>query len=279
MRFFGLPDEYSSLEKSRFVLLPVPYEGTVSYGKGTSKGPEAILYASQEVELYDEETDSEPYLQGICSLEPLACDDDPKANAENLYKKVRELLEEDKFVLTIGGEHSITSGEVKAFLEKYPDLTVLQVDAHADLREELDDEPYSHASVMRRVKELGAKIVQVGTRSMSYEEKDIKVIRFSARDLQGDWIGKVISSLGDHVFLTFDLDGLDPSIMPSTGTPEPGGLTWFQATDLLRELCKNKTVVGADFVELAPIESMHAPDFLAARLIYKFIGYTSRPGQ
>ena len=273
MRYFGLPDEYSSFDKSRFVLLPVPYEGTVSYGTGTSRGPEAILQASQEVELYDDETDSEPFLKGICTLEPMDCADNPKANADNVYEKVRELMEKDKFVLTIGGEHSITSGEVKAFLEKYPDLTVLQVDAHADLREEFDGERYSHASVMSRVKELGANIVQVGVRSMSYEEKDIEVVRFSARELKGDWIDKVISSLGEHVFLTFDLDGLDPSIMPATGTPEPGGLTWQQATTLLKELCKKRKVLGADFVELAPIAGMHASDFLAARLIYKFIGY------
>ncbi len=279
--FFFLPKEFSDYDKSKAVILPVPYEGTVTYRGGASKGPLAIKDASQNLELYDEELDSEPFDAGIHSLEPLGCSDDSKENTQKLYQKIKELITDDKFVIAIGGEHSISSGEAKAYLEKYPYLSVLQIDAHADLREEYEDNRYSHACVMKRISDMGIRITQVGIRSMSKEEKDdidsqkIKTDIFYADRIRKDrdWISKVIETLNEDVFITFDLDGLDPSIMPSTGTPEPGGLIWHDATELLKEVCMSKNVVGADFVELAPIKGMHAPDFLAAKLIYKLIGY------
>lgn len=273
LTFANLPEEHSRFEHSKVVILPVPYEGTVSYGKGTSKGPDAILRASHEFELYHMETDSEPYEHGIHTADPLVCPSDAKENAGLVEKKVTELLEDLKFPVVVGGEHSISIGSARAYADRYEDLSVLQLDAHADLLNEFDETKYSHACTMRRISELGIPIVQVGVRSMDLEEKycDADVTRIDTQD--EDWIGKTVGKLKKDVFITLDVDVFDPSIMPSTGTPEPGGLLWNEVTHLLSEVCRNRNVVGVDIVELAPVQAIHAPDYMVAKLIYSIIAY------
>lgn len=280
-RFFCLPDEYASSDGSLFVIQRVPFEGTVSYGTGTSKGPQAVLRASAEVELFDDELEAEPYLDGIMTDEPIEVADGAEGMAEALAKRTKPHIEAGRIPMTLGGEHSITLGEVRAMQESYPDMCVLQIDAHADLRESFDGDRYSHACVMRRILELGVPAVQVGIRSMAAEEHDVrrqlstKIYPASFVHSTEDWIAQVVSSLGEHVFITIDVDGLDTSIMPATGTPEPGGLTWQQVTGLLRRVCASKDIVGCDIVEFSPIKGMHAYEYTVARLLYKLIGYIS----
>ena len=272
-------EEFYSYDKSRFVILPVAYEGTVSYGKGTSKGPSAVIKASQNMELYDEELDKENYKAGICTFKELKAADSPEKMVDEVEKASSEIIKDNKIPIMLGGEHSISTGLVRALKKKYSSLSVLQLDAHADLRQEYEGTPYSHASVMARVREL-CPAVQVGIRSLSAEEsewiKKDNLPIFFAKDIHdnNDWIDKAVEKLSDNVFITIDLDVFDPSIMPATGTPEPGGLQWYQVIKFLKKVAEKKKVVGFDVVELAPTKD-HSCDFLAAKLVYKLIGYLS----
>jgi len=274
--FGDLPEEYSTLEQAEIVILPVPYDRTSTWLKGADKGPEAIIESSAHMELYDIETDSEVYRKGIFTAEPI----DEKELPENMVPAVREnvkhYIDNGKFIVVIGGEHSVSIGSVMAHIEKNKDATVLQLDAHSDLRDEYKGSGYNHACVMARIAEL-CPIVQVGIRSMDISEKATleKGRIFFAKDIHRDkgWIEKVISGLSEKVYITIDLDVFDPSIMPSTGTPEPGGLLWYDVLELLKAVFDDKEVVGFDVVELCPDEKNKAPDFLAAKLIYKLLSY------
>ncbi len=277
--FGGLPPEYSELENSRIVVVPVPYDGTSTYMKGADKGPDAIVKASAAVELLDIEMQSEVYHQGIFTDKPVAENASPQKTVDALEQRVSKHLDNGKFVVVLGGEHSISTGTVRAHVKKYPGMSVLQLDAHSDLREEYEGTKYNHACVMARIKEI-CPIVQVGIRSMDISEKpsiDKKRV-FFAHDIAGraGWIDKVVAQLGEKVYVTIDLDVFDPAVMPSTGTPEPGGLYWYEVTALLLAVCRQRQVVGFDVVEMCPVEKQWAPDFLAAKLVYKFLSYVFR---
>ena len=277
--FLGLPPTYSDFKKSKFIILPVPYEQTTTYKTGTKNGPQAIISASREVELFDEELEFEPHTSGIATLQEMEVTAlGPQKMNQRIYQTAKKLVSQNKFVIMLGGEHSITYGLVKAYQEKYKDLTVLQLDAHADLRESYQDNKFSHACAMKRVWEI-CPVVGVGIRNLSEGEfrfvKQKKINLFYARDLQnyGTYYDEIVNSLSKNVFLTFDLDYFDPSIMPAVGTPEPGGLFWYETLELLKKVIQNKNLVGFDVVELSPLPGNLAPDFLAAKLIYKLIGY------
>lgn len=277
MNFGGISSEYTDYSKSPVVILPVPYDDTSTWIKGADRGPAAILEASANMELYDIETDSEVYLKGIHTAPPVREDSSPAAMVAAVKYNVAKYLEDDKFVVTLGGEHSVTIGAAMAYYECFPGMSVLQIDAHTDLRQEYEGSPYNHACVMARVREM-CPIVQVGIRSMDVTEKPYiqKDSIFYAHDLarSGDlWMDDVIDKLTDQVYVTIDLDGFDPSIVPATGTPEPGGLTYNEVIGLLRKLMVRKNVVGFDVVELCPIEHHKASDFLAAKLIYQVLSY------
>jgi agmatinase len=273
--FLGLD---STLDSSRVIILPVPYEGTVSYQPGTRHGPRAILEASAHLELYEQELDAEPYRVGIHTAQPVWPDySAPEQMLRKISLRCREYLHEDKFLVVLGGEHSLTVGAVQAHTEKYPHMTVLQLDAHADLRDRYHNTKWGHASTMRRVGEL-CPAVAVGIRSLSSEEMDcvrqgnLNTVFADHIHRDPDWITKAMEGLSDQVYVTIDLDVLDPGIMPAVGTPVPGGLTWQQILELLRQIAANKEVVGFDVVELAPIPGQVASDFLVAKLVYKFLG-------
>lgn len=278
--FLGIPDEFSTFASSPYVILPVPYEGTVTYGAGTAYGPNAIIEASHEVELFDEELGVESYRVGIhTSATVTITTTGPEEQNEIVYRRCRDLLGAGKKFAILGGEHSISYGPVRACLEKYPELTVLQIDAHADLRDGYLGQRYSHAAVMRRIRDLTKRTISVGIRNFSIEEHDyirsdgVNII--SAQSIHADpqWIEKVAAQLAGDLYVTVDLDGFDPSLVPATGTPEPGGLLWYPTLELLRRAIERCNLVSFDVVELAPIEGFHAADFLAAKLVYKMIGY------
>lgn len=277
MNFGGIPPTYSAYESSPIVILPVPFDATSTWIKGADRGPDAILEASANMELYDIETDSEVYLKGIHTANPVIEKTSPEALARQVHATVIKFLEDGKFVVTLGGEHSVTIGAVQAFAEQIPGLSVLQIDAHTDLRQEYEGSRFNHACVMARVREW-CPIVQVGIRSMDVVEIPYlaKDRIFFAKDIIGGhsgWIDDVIEKLNYHVYVTIDLDGFDPSIMPATGTPEPGGLGYYDVINLMRKLIVKKKLVGFDVVELCPILNNKASDFLASKLIYQLLSY------
>jgi agmatinase len=281
---FGLLEpEASAYETSRVAVLPVPFERTTSYGKGTSAGPAAIIRASQSMELYDEELGAEPSLQGIATLPPFLPEafDMGEAMAE-LQEECRGHMETGKFLVTLGGEHSLSQAPIKAAREvfgKSGEIGVVQFDAHADLREEFEGTPYSHASVMKRVVDAGIPTLAVGIRSLSAPEAEVvrsrslPVIWGHQLDRAAELFPKLLEKLPEQIYLTFDIDYFDPSLVPATGTPEPGGGLWYPTLSLLRHLFATKTVVAMDLIELAPLGHQPASDFLAAKLIYKCLGY------
>ena len=282
MNFGGIEEKYENLDRAAFVVVPVPYDLTTTYQGGTRKGPSAILEASCNMELYDEELDAEVYKAGIHTMEPLeAVASGPEGMLGRIEAAVAGVFELGKIPVMLGGEHSITLGAVRAARKRYPKLSILHLDAHADMRMSYQGTPYSHACIGRRMKEL-CPVVQAGIRSMSVEEaaylrkSDVPV--FSASSIRRDrtWVGKLLRHLSKDVYITVDLDAFDPSVMPATGTPEPGGMLWHEVLDVLREVCRKRRVVGFDIVELAPIPGMVAPDFLAARLTYRMMGYLSK---
>lgn len=282
--FLAIEKEHSNYKDSAITILSAPLEKTVSYGKGTKDGPKEILKASHYVEFYDEEADRELcFDKGICTLQPLALDKltTPKA-IDKIYKSVKNLLLDGKFVVTLGGEHSLSSAPIKAHHELYPDMTVLQFDAHSDLREEYEGSKYSHASVMARVAEFTTNIVQVGIRAQCIEEskfiKEKNIKTFYMRDIRSQKFGKlwhwrVLKALSQNVYITFDVDGLDPSIIAATGTPEPGGLFWDETMNLLKLIGARRNIVGFDVVELAPTETHGSSSFTTAKLVYKMLNY------
>jgi len=279
INFGDLPRSYSTLGTAKVVIIPVAYDQTSTWLKGAGKAPEAIIEASANMELYDIETDSEVYKKGIFTDEALATTSSPEEMVEAVRAKVETYIKENKFVTVMGGEHSVCIGAVMAHSENNEDLTVLQLDAHSDLRDEYNGSKYSHACVMARVREF-APIVQVGIRSMDSREKEFinRENTFFARDIcsgQG-WIESVLGRLSDKVYVTIDLDVFDISIMPFVGTPEPGGLLWYDVLALLRTVFLKREVVGFDIVELCPNENSKASDFLAAKLIYKLLSYKFR---
>lgn len=285
MNFGGIDEEeYSSFDAARVLILPVSYEGTVSYGTGTGAGAMAIVNASRNMELYEEETDSEVYKIGIHTLPEFTPRETPDAMMSELYEYTKDLLAKNKFLCMLGGEHSVSAPIIQAHNEKFENMSVLQIDAHADLRDTYDGTPHSHASIMARVvKDMRIPSVQVGIRSISSDEAwslkdDLPTKIFWARDIVGrtDWIDEAVDSLTDNVYLTIDIDGLDPSIMPTTGTPEPGGLSWYETLTLIRKLAEKKRVVGMDLVEYSYFENYDSPAFLCSKLVYKSLAYIFR---
>jgi agmatinase len=278
-----LDEEASAFLEARAVILPVPYESTTSWGGGTRGGPGAILSASRYVELWDQELGLDPSSVGIHTLPALSLSragaEKAMAELEKAYGPILDAAE-DRFVITLGGEHAISAPAIRAVAARQEErLTVLQLDAHADLRESFEGTPASHASAMRRVVEV-ADVVGVGIRGISQEEMEFAeespaVSLVFADDMWADdtWMDRALEALSDPVYITFDVDFLDPSFMPSTGTPEPGGGEWYRTLRFLRRVFQERQVVACDVVELAPLPGMPAPDFLAAKLVYKLIGY------
>ncbi|MGB2761481.1 MULTISPECIES: agmatinase [Maribacter] len=274
--YAGISDEFAQLEKSKVILIPVPYDGTSTWGKGADKGPEAFLEASENMELYDIETDSEVYKQGIHLTAPVTENSSPEAMVNAVHNITKDFIKRNKFVTLFGGEHSISIGSIRAFNECFDNLTVLQIDAHADLRESYEGTKYNHACAVYEANQT-TNLVQVGIRSMDIIEKTLmdEEKTFFAHDMIADeyWSDKVIEAMTENVFITFDLDAFDPSIMPSTGTPEPGGLLWYETLEFLKQVFADKNVVGFDIVELCPNKNERSSDFLAAKLYYKMLSY------
>ncbi len=285
--FLGLDEPFCRPETAGVVLLTAPFELTSTYGRGSEHGPQAILDASHEVELFDARLGFEPYKAagGIATLPPVdvvGCS--APVLAERLRAAAAKWIERGKFVVTIGGEHSAIVGAVQAHCEAFEQLTVLQLDAHSDLRSSYLDDPWNHACAMARIRDFHSAIVQVGIRSQAVEERTLaekeKMPVFYAHDIheEGDaWIDRVIEATDRYVYVTFDCDVFDPAIMPATGTPEPDGLTWRQVNSLLARLCKERELVGLDVSELLPLAGLLHPQFMVAKLIYRTIGYRLQP--
>ena len=273
---FGGDEVVYDYAGSEIIILPVPYDETSTWMKGADKGPDAILDASVNLEFYDVETESEAHLKGIFTMDPILQKRSPGELVEDVYYRVLSLLADKKFPVIIGGNHTVSIGSVKAFSEYYENLSVLQLDAHTDLRQEYEGSEFNHACAMARAREF-APIVQVGIRSMSAEERSY-VSRdriFYAHNLYYDkkLYDKAIDKLTENVYITIDLDVFDPSVMPSTGTPEPGGPEYFEILHFLNKVIKKKNVVGFDVVELCPSTGNKAPDFIAAKIIYQLLSY------
>lgn len=278
--FLGLEAKHSRYGGAQFAVLPIPYDSAASYQPGARNGPRAIVTASQHVETFDEELEVECHQSGIATLDPLEPNlAGPEAMHEDVYKVARRVVRDGKFLFALGGDHSISSALVRAVMTKHRKLSVLQIDAHCDLRDSFYGSPYSHACVMRRIVEMGASIVPVGIRALSREEhrflKRERIEPITARDCftDDDWIDRAIDALGDTVYVTIDIDAFDPAYAPGTGTPEPGGLDWFQVTALLRLVAAEKNVVAADVVEVMPVPGQVTTEFLAARLACKLMAY------
>ncbi len=273
--FGGIPKEFSGYKKAKIVILPVPFDKTSTWLKGSDKGPRAIIEASRNMELYDIETNSEVYKNGIFTEKEILAENSQEMLAK-VYEKVKKFLEDKKFIVGLGGEHSISLGAVNAYAESFDNLSVLHLDANADLRDSYEGSKYSHACVQKRIKEMVKNVVSVGIRSMDSSELPSiaqgKVFFAHQIYKSNNWVKKAINQLSENVYLTLDLDVFDIGIMPSTGTPEPGGLTWYPVLGFLKSVFKTKNVVGLDVVELCPSENK-APDFLAAKLIYTLLSY------
>ncbi len=276
--FGGIDPKYASLESSRILLQSIPYDGTSSWGKGADKGFDAFMDAAANMELYDIETDSEVYKKGIHILPVLSGFNSPKEMYEAVYKSTKELLStHDQLLTFFGGEHSISIAIIKAFYEHYDNITVLQIDAHADLRPTYEGTAYNHACAVYDVSK-NCNLIQVGIRSMdSSENEHLDPMKcYFMQDIneygQG-WMDASISQMTQQVYITLDLDAFDPSIMPATGTPEPGGMDWYMMINYLKKVFAERNVVGFDIVELAPIQGMNAPQYLAAKLYYKMLSY------
>ncbi|MBI4237280.1 MAG: agmatinase [Deltaproteobacteria bacterium] len=276
--FLDPPDDGAAVP--RIGILPVPFEATTSYGQGTAAGPAAILEASCQVEFYDEELDCEPYRVGLQTLPAVNFSGVVGADAiARIDTAMSGILANEQWPLALGGEHAMTTGCVRACLRRHPGLGVLQIDAHGDLRAAYEDSPWSHASVMRRIVELGCPTVGVGLRSICPEEREFiranRLPRWFAYQMAAndDWMDAAIAALPAKIFLTVDVDGIDPSLIRATGTPEPGGIGWWPLLRFLRRVFQQREVVGADVVELAPTANDHTSNFTVAKLAYKLIGY------
>ncbi len=275
-------------ERPRAVVLPVPFEATTSYLEGTVDGPRAILEASAQVELYDEEAGDEPWRAGVATLPPIDVEGGPDEVLTRIADAVANELERGRFACSLGGEHTVTVGCVRGAARHHPDLAIVSIDAHADLRDSYHGSPYSHACAMRRVADDGHPVVEVGIRSLSATEAaalpGLNVVLVTGRDIDAsrgnrgrEWIDRVLDAVASRpVYLSVDLDGLDPSVVPGVGTPEPGGLLWFEALDLTARLFERSNVVAADVVELLPRADDAVSSFAAARLVYKILGHALR---
>ncbi len=282
--FMHLDDQHTRLETARVVVVPVPFDATTCYRPGTREGPQAIIDASANLDLYDAELRRSPHTVGITTLravEPIM------GNAQGMVDRTERvtahLLDQGKFVVTLGGDHSISIGVIRAFAKRYPALSVLQIDAHADLRDKYEGNRLSSATIMRRTLEVASRTAQVGIRSLSEPEAELvrarelplwlaSAIREQTFAGRRAWIDEVVEALGDDVYITFDVDGFDPSLLPGTGTPEPGGLGWYEAMDLLSAVAAKRRIVGFDVVELSPLVEGHVSPVVAAKLVYKLIG-------
>ena len=280
--FLGLDEKEASYADSRFAVLPIPYDLASSYMPGSRNGPAAIISASNHLEVFDEELETECYKHGIATLDALEPNaDGPAAMQKDIFRAARRVVRDGKFLFGLGGDHSVSLGLIQAVMAKHKKLSVLQIDAHLDLRDKFLGSSHAHACVMRRVHDLGAAIVPVGTRAVSPDEhrflKRSKIDPVSSRDchMEDDWVDRVLNALGDTVYVTMDIDAFDPAFAPGTGTPEPGGLDWYQITGLLRLVAAEKNVVAADIVEVMPIPGQVVTEFLAARLAYKLMTYVA----
>jgi agmatinase len=275
--FGGLGPEHTDREMARFKVLPLPYEATTTYVRGTDLGPAAIIEASLNMELFDEDLRVETFRHGIATLAPFHLTHDPKEMRLAVAENTRALVRPGHVVAGLGGEHSVTVGLVDGHLAHHPALSVLVIDAHADLRDSYGDSPMNHACTSRRLVEI-APVVQVGVRSLSAEEWPLiergDVTTLFARDIVGrdDWHETAIEALGREVYLSIDLDGLDPSVMPDVGTPEPGGLDWYDVVRFVRKLAIERRIVGFDVVELCPVTTSIVSAFTASRLVYRIMG-------
>lgn len=281
--FLGIPEDENRADTARVRVLPVPYERTVSYGVGTRNGPSAIIEASSFVELYDDELDAEPYRAGVHTLAPwLPENPEPDRMVEELEALADGLVADGRFLFMFGGEHSISPPVIRAHARRYPGLSILHFDAHGDLRDEYEGSRNSHACAARRFVDCGPT-AHVGIRSISKEEVDFVrergLLIVSNREMHSGWawMERVLARLTDAVYVTFDIDFLDGSLVPGTGTPEPGGGTYAQALEIVRRVAAERRIVGADLVEHAPLPGNRAPDFLAAKLAYKIVGYALHP--
>jgi agmatinase len=278
----GLEEEYSNFKKAKAVIVPVPYDKTTTYIHGTKLGPAALIDASRYMERFDDELNQETFKIGIHTMEPLPVENlTSEEMVARVYAQVGELLKANKFPVVLGGEHAVSIGAVKAYKDVYPNLSVLHLDAHYDMRDELLGSKLNHGCVARRISEL-CPIVQVGQRSLSKEEKDFltsqpagRVKTLNVYDIleMPMWKDAVTNNLTESVYVSIDLDVFDPALVPATGTPEPGGIGWYETLSLLKEVAKDKKIVGFDVVELCPIQGNVASDFLAAKLVYRLLGY------
>jgi agmatinase len=274
--FGGIDPQLATAERARIWLQSIPYDGTSTWGKGADRGFEAFLHASDNMELYDIETDSEVYRRGIHLLPAITDDQSPERMVDAVYHSVKEQLDHDKFLTYFGGEHSVSIGVMRAFYEKYPGITILHLDAHADLRPEYLGSPFNHACALHTASR-NANLIQVGIRSMDISEKEWmdpeKCFWMHDLTLDEKWMDRSIEMMSNQVYITLDLDVLDPGIMPGTGTPEPGGFEWYPFLRYLRKVFNERDVLGFDIVELAPIEGQSHSEFLAAKLYYKMLSY------
>lgn len=277
-------EEFYAYKTSRYVIQSAPYEYTSSYLQGSNKGPGAILKASHFVELYDEELDQETYkIGGICTVPPMDFDGKVNEKAVKLIEKnTRKLLDDGKFPVTLGAEHTITYGCMRAVKEKYNDVCLLQIDAHSDLRESYHDNIYSHASVMKRVHDMDVPLTQIGIRAQCIEEAELiksskNIHTFYAHDVRNNpnWMDEAIKSLGKNVYISIDADGFDPSVVPAVGTAEPNGLFWNETLQFLKKVIEKKNIVGFDVVEIAPVKGNILSEYTMAKLVYRLIGYIS----
>lgn len=281
-RFGDITEDWAGFKKSRVVIIQAPYEGTLTYLKGAARGPQAIIDASTNMELFDDELGVETYKTGIYTSPPLEFipGEAPEEAIDKVENAVNDVLQANKFPVILGGEHSITVGAVKAAKKAFPDLSVLHLDAHYDLRDEYKGSKNNHACVARRIREI-SPVVEVGVRGLSKEGKDFLDTSPAGLNIMSvydiletaDWKKKASRMLSDNVYITVDLDVLDPSLMPSVGTPEPGGFGWYEFLDFLKVITKDKKIAGFDIVELSPRAGFIAPDFLVAKIIYKLLGY------
>lgn len=271
--FLDLPRELTDPRSSRIRVIPVPYDATSTWIKGADRGPQAIIDASAQVEWLDVQTGEQVHTRGIATMAPVVVDGPPERLVPQVEQTVGEALDDGAFPVVLGGEHSVSIGAIAACADRHDDLTVLQIDAHADTREEYHGSRFNHACVMARAREMCA-IVQVGIRSLDADEMerlDTSCVVFAHEVRDDGWIDRALSMVGPNVYVTIDLDGFDPSLVPATGTPEPGGLTWWQVDDLLARLTRVSNVVGFDVVELCPQPGAHASEFVAAKLVHRFL--------
>ena len=274
--YANIHESFSRKENSKIVLLPVPYDGTSTWQKGADQGPQAFLEASENMELYDIETASEVYKQGIYLAPAITENSSPEAMVNAVYATTKEFIKKNKFVTLFGGEHSVSIGSIRAFNDCFQNLTVVHIDAHADLRKEYEGTPYNHACAVHEASQK-TNLIQIAIRSMDAIEKTYmnEEKTYFAHEMIDDigWTDTALDQMTQNVFITFDLDAFDPSILPSTGTPEPGGLFWYETLSFLKQIFEEKNVVGFDIVELCPNPHDKYSDFLEAKLYYKMLSY------